>query len=246
MSGPEAKRVKFSEVLEQAQNALPTVNVSSYALSSAISEEFPLSVSKRLGEKKHWYIYGVEITSDVGSSTTASSSSHVLALEQSLEQERRTNDSLRQQVLQLQQQLDDLKQSYLPIKKLDDQMQQLLRPDKNTFHGPDTVDHFQTFSLDAVVAEMRACAPDLQQLFQQLGKGERFEDDELTRIAQLRSTTALCTLTKSRSVKVLGVQLLISFMLIGRTTSKQVRTIITFNYPCICITLHTCIGNNRT
>ena len=137
------------------------------------------------------------------------------------------NECLQQQLQQLQQRVEELEHhqhSSLSIQTLDDQMQILLHPDKITFHGPDTVDHFQNFSLDAVIAELRANAPDVVDMFQQLGNYDRFEDDEFARITQLRSTTALCTLLKGRSIKMLGVQLLISFMLIGRATSKQVRT----------------------
>ena len=146
-----------------------------------------------------------------------------MALERSLEHERNVNASLRREILQLKQQLSEKQTPSLSPEKLDDQMQTLLRPDKMTSHGPDTVLHFRSFSLDAVIAELHAHAPDVVQLFQQLGRGDRFSDDQLLRTGQLRSMTALCTLLKSRSVRVLGVQLLISFMLIGRATSKQVR-----------------------
>ena len=136
-------------------------------------------------------------------------------------------ESLWQQLQQLQQQFEELKhqqQSSLSVPKLDDQMQTLLQSNMCSFHGPDTVDHFRNFSLDTVIAELRTAAPDVVDLFQQLAKGDRFEgDDELSRIVQIRSTTALCTLLKGRSVKVLGLQLLFSFMLIGQAASKQVR-----------------------
>ena len=103
-------------------------------------------------------------------------------------------------------------------------MQTLLQSNMCSFHGPDTVDHFRNFSLDTVIAELRTAAPDVVDLFQQLAKGDRFEGyDELSRIVQIRSTTALCTLLKGRSVKVLGLQLLFSFMLIGQAANKQVR-----------------------
>ena len=110
------------------------------------------------------------------------------------------------------------------MQKLDDQMQTLLQSNMCSFHGPDTVDHFHRFSLDTVIAELHTAAPDVVELFQHLAKGDRFEDDdELSRIVQIRSTTALCTLLKGRSVKLLGLQLLFSFMLIEQAASKQVR-----------------------
>ena len=221
--------VKFSDILDEARHAFPWVKISSYVLSNAIAKEFPLLVSKKLGESRHKYYYGIEDSLALSESGASSRSTNkALALEQSLQHERRMNECLQQQLQQLQQRVEELEHhqhSSLSIQTLDDQMQILLRPDiKITFHGPDTVDHFQNFSLDAVIAELRANAPDVVDMFQQLGNYDWFEDDEFARITQLRSTTALCTLLKGRSIKMLGVQLLISFMLIGRATSKQVRT----------------------
>ena len=140
------------------------------------------------------------------------------------------NECLRQQLQQVQQQFEELKleqQTSTAIQKLDDQMQTLLQPNMCTFHGPNTVDHFHSFSLDTVIAELHTTAPDVVELFKQLSKGDRFENDkELSRLVQTRSTTALCTLLKGRSVNVLGIQLLFSFMLIGQSASKQVRTLL--------------------
>ena len=227
MSGEGASRIKFSDILNEVHQAFPTGNISSYVVSDAISKEFPMSVGKKVGEKKHKYIYGIAINPEAGGSTTASLASEVVALEQSLQHERRMKEYLWQQLQQLQQQFEELKhrqQTSLSMQQLDDQMQTLLQSNMSSFHGPDTVDHFHSFSLDTVIAELRTAAPDVVELFQQLAKGDRFEDDDkLSQIVQMRSTTAICTLLKGRSVKVLGLQLLFSFMLIGQAASKQVR-----------------------
>ena len=229
-SGPGASRIKFSDILEEAQHAFPTANISPYIVSNAISTKFPMSVSKKVGNKKHKYVYGIEVNESGGTCSTpvAGLTSQVMALEQSVQQERRMKECLWQQLQQLQQQFDELKQQQqisLSMQRLDDQMQTLLQPNMTSFHGPDTVDHFHNFSLDKVISELHAAAPDVVELFQQLAKGDRFDDDddELSRIVQMRLTTALCTLLKGCSVKVLGIQLLFSFMLITQATSKQVR-----------------------
>ena len=184
VSGPGASRIKFSDILDEVQRAFPTSNISSYVVSNAVSKEFPTSVGKKVGEKKHKYIYGIEVNPEAGHSTTDSLASQVVALEESLQQERRMKESLWQQLQQLQQQFEELKhqqQSSLSVPKLDDQMQTLLQSNMCSFHGPDTVDHFRNFSLDTVIAELRTAAPDVVDLFQQLAKGDRFEgDDELS------------------------------------------------------------------
>ena len=53
VSGPQQKMVKFSDILDEARHAFPWVKISSYVLSNAITKEFPLLVSKKLGESRH-------------------------------------------------------------------------------------------------------------------------------------------------------------------------------------------------
>ena len=52
---------------------------------------------------------------------------------------------------------------------LDSEMQSLLHADRVSYHGPDTVEHLKSFSLDAVMTELRAHAPDVVELLSQLG-----------------------------------------------------------------------------
>ena len=84
-----------------------------------------------------------------------------------------------------------------------------------------TVEHLEHFSIDGVISEFKQHAPYLHEVFQSLGKSS---DDDPNR--EIKIITSLCTLIKSRSKKVLGLQLLISFMLLARSTSKQVSLII--------------------
>ena len=107
------------------------MNVSTVVVSDAISKEFPTSLGKKVGEKRHKYIYGIEINRYVESGTTPHWTLQVTALEQSLQQERMTNECLWQQLQQVKQQLEELKlqqQTSLTLHKLDDQMQTLLQP----------------------------------------------------------------------------------------------------------------------
>ena len=100
---------------------------------------------------------------------------------------------------------------------------------RSAYHGPDTVDHFNSFSIDYVISELHTHAPDVFRLFNMIGNVDHREDADNTKIAQLRSVSSLLNLLKCRSVKVLGVQLLLTFMLIARATNKQVSTIILFS-----------------
>lgn len=216
VSGPDSKRVKFSDILDEATTELsPTV--SNFSLARAIKDEFPNAVSKKAGDKRHIYIYGIE------KGTT------VPDLQLSLDTALRRNEHLEQEVRQLKQKVAELQHESALAKKLDDQMQSLVNPNMLAYHGPDTIAHLQCFSLDSMMDEFIVNAPDVMDLIRHLGKCDRYESgdagEEHLRIATLRSVTALCTLLKCRSVKVLGLQLLLSIMLIARATNKQVEII---------------------
>ena len=72
--------------------------------------------------------------------------------------------------------------------------------------------------MEEVLGEIETHAPDVMHLLRALGNTERNvgSDDEL------KAVTSLCTLLKARSQRVKGMQLLMSYMLIARATSKQV------------------------
>ena len=91
------------------------------------------------------------------------------------------------------------------------------------YHGPDTITHFNDFSVDHMIAEVKNQAPDVWQVLNNLGNTGRFsEDNEQHQLAQLRIISCLSILPKTRSQKILGIQLLISLMLIARATSRRV------------------------
>ena len=89
-------------------------------------------------------------------------------------------------------------------------------------HGPDTIEHFDGFSVDGVLAEMRSHAPAVLELLNTIDQSSRHDDGtDLARLSQLRVMMSLTSLLKCWSVQVLGIQLLITFMLIARSTNKQ-------------------------
>ena len=83
--------------------------------------------------------------------------------------------------------------------------------------GPNTIQHFHEFSMDSVISELQAYAPDVHRLFT--------SDDSRPCVEEIRATTSLCALLKARSARVKGIQLLLAFMLIARATHRQVRTV---------------------
>ena len=120
--------------------------------------------------------------------------------------------------------------------KLVHQMQAMVNPNLLAHHGPDTITHLQGFSLDSIIEEFSVNAPDVLDLVRKLGNCSRLGDDgneEHLNIATLPSATALCTLLKCRSVKVLGLQLFLSIMLVAQATHKQVITSTSLKNLCL-------------
>ena len=95
-------------------------------------------------------------------------------------------------------------------------------------HGPDTVERFSEFSMSAVITELQASCPQLYQLVQQLGCTQRNARDGCLPDEELKGVMVVSTLLNARSVRVKGLQLMISLMLVARATSRQVH-------------VHTCI-----
>ena len=87
------------------------------------------------------------------------------------------------------------------------------------YHGPNTIENFHNFSIESVISELQKHAPDVFLLLQQLGKKSEHESEGQT-MQDLGPLTAIIALLKNRSVRVLGVQLLLT--LIVRATNKQV------------------------
>ena len=201
-------------MLEEATTYLSPTVVSNFALARSIRKEFPNAISKKAGDKRQMYVYGME-----------KASAGLVELDRALIR----NEQLEKQLQELQQRVDQLekeKESLISIGKFEGQMQSLLNPNLTVYHGPDTTAHLQAFSLDSLIQEFTANAPDVMDLIQHLGNCGRYggsdaDDYNLSTVTQ-RTVTSLCTLLKCRSVKLLGLQLLISIMLIARATHKQV------------------------
>jgi hypothetical protein len=71
-----------------------------------------------------------------------------------------------------------------------------------------------------VVSELQRHAPHAFQLLKSLSDQE---NEESLTVHNLRIVTALVAILKNKSVRLLGVQLLLTFTLIARATSKQVQ-----------------------
>ena len=106
---------------------------------------------------------------------------------------------------------------------LDTQMSRLVHPHHRVFHGPNTVKHFNELSVDGIITEVSTYAPNLCELFNVLGQtGRHDEADDQAQLSKLRVMTLMTALLNCRSIQVLGIQLLVTFMMIARSTGRQV------------------------
>ena len=204
----ECKKVKYSEVQERTSAQFPDIIFTNQVLCDFVKNTFPTSFNKRLGKSREMYAFGIE---------------------PSYQQRGSEVEQLQEQVAHLQHQVAEMEKSKsypVSIVSMDEQLTSVMNPSNSVMHGTDATQHFKQFTVEIVIQELKEHAPDVYDLFTKLALPHRHtQDDSDTplRVDQLNVVIALCTLLKGRSIRVLGLQLLIAFMLIARATNKQVR-----------------------
>ena len=188
--------------------------------SETVRSAFPQSSSKQNGKFHTTYVHGIEINEP----DPADHESPLMAsLKQSLQSEKK-NQQLVLRTRKLEEENAELRgllETAFQPDVLVSQVQLMINSAHSSYHGPDTADHFHSFSIDHVISELHTHAPDVFRLFNIIGNADRGEDAEHAKVAQLQCVSSLLNLLKCQSVKVLGIQLLMTFMLIARATNKQ-------------------------
>ena len=120
----------------------------------------------------------------------------------------------------------------ISLSMLNNQIRNLTSPSTLLSHGPDTPEQLEKFTLNAVIAEVRVLAPDLLSLFCTLGETERNANEKQGLMTEdIMALCSLCILLNAWSMRVKGLQLMISMMLTARGTSKQVHYALKQNFP---------------
>ncbi len=211
--GPPAKRVKFEDVYNDISSAFPQTKFSFQMVSDTITSAFPQSFSKHFGKSRKAHIVGIEPKDQPTSPADDNSAEQ---LKKSID----TNSQLRQQVKALEDRVSELEQANQ--RSLVGQINTLTTSSHSASHGPDTIHHFQEFTMDQLLKEFEQYAPDVLQLLKALGDVQTTGADEVAPTQDGKVVVAMCTLMRSRTRRVLGLQLLISFMLVARSTNCQV------------------------
>ena len=239
---PSEKRVKFQTIHQSLVTQFPSSKFSSKVISDIVNSAFPESTRVSVGKSKVVHVVGIEEVMDEEQQPDEIDD---------LQRQKAINAQLVERIQQLEEhvqhlearirQLEQEHHQYSP-RNLKAQMGALTVPSHLTYHGPDTVGHFDAFSNDNIIAEFRQHCPDILALLQCVGNLS--EDDDHSKQAQI--TTCLSILMKCYSRKVLGVQLMTSFMLLARATSKQVHVnrcmilrILLYMHTAICSCQHT-------
>ena len=138
---------------------------------------------------------------------------------------RAENKHLQLRVAELEAEVQSLRESSVPFVTIEQQADTLINH-SSIAHGPDTLEHLQSFSVSSILCDVQKEAPDQFHLFEMVGNTPRNAQSENVTVEEMKGLVSLCTLLNTRSQRAKGLQLLIAIMLIARATSKQVSLLI--------------------
>ena len=219
LEGPNAKKVKFDQISTELVSNFPSTNFYPRAVSDLIKLAFPNSYSKPSGHLRTAHMFGVEPIPAHDSSPEA----HLRAENELLHKKIK---ELNEHIEHLEHQVRDLEEvQTVSSVRLSSEITTLLQSSHTVYHGPDTITHFNQFSIESILDEVREHAPNLFAPLMRLGRSDRLSSDSAEKdlCGEVRTLSSLCILLKSKCKKVLGLQLLVSFMLIARATNHRVR-----------------------
>lgn len=219
---PYAKPMKVSSV----KNALESNFSRKYEhkiVSRILQEEFPIAEKKIYSSDRTMHIFGIEEVREELSTPTAEDDEEKQHLKHRIRELEETVRTLEHRVRELEQLVHITSPSVLTT-----QADRLLHSNMAVYHGPNTIMHFNEFSLDTISAEIKQNAPALLQLFRALCHNVNItvtdlRTDEDHAHDDTKAFASLSVALKSRSTKVLGLQLLVGMMLVGRATNRRVR-----------------------
>lgn len=173
-----------------------------------------------MGKSNHRYVFGLQEQPPPVIQSTSHNGPSYSDLVLMLESERMKNRDLEAKLKQKEDRVHELEMTTFSAAGLGHQLDRVTNPHFQIYHGPDSIEHFDNFSVEHMISEVKQHAPDVLRLLSLLGRSPSLTDEP--GVNDMRTVAALCSLVKGRSEKVLGIQLLVSFMLIARSTNRQV------------------------
>ena len=207
--GPLCKKVKFDDIRHDLSEQFPSL---SSKISEAVHNAFPKTYTKKHGHKRLTYVFGLEHASSDEQAPSNPGPSFQAEATTPLHDQIALNAQLQERIKELEKEVAELKEY---PRSLVSQVEQLVSPSHAVYHGPNTIDNFEHFSIDTITKEYEQYAPELFKLLTEIGDCSEGDTD-------VKVVTAMSAIVKLRSRKALGLQLLTSFMLLSRGTSRQV------------------------
>ena len=228
---PSPKKIRMSDLHAQLEEKYLPEKLSHHEVSKIVQMAFPNAETKMATKSRTMHICGIAPVPDIMQEKSSASQAGEASSDSQqlmpapvavlLESERTQNKELMERIALLEAKVQILEQ--MSLSTLTQQADHLLHHGSSAICGPDTPEHFQGFSLDGVIHELQEQAPDMYRFFMQLGSVEQNDSsDGGTSTKEVKAVTSLCTLLNARSRRIKGLQLLLSMMLIARSTSKQV------------------------
>ena len=201
-------------MLNDKYSTSPGTAITPIEANKILAETFPSVLHKRMtrGGVKSTFLVGVSMATSMHSTSSSSTDQEKQQLMQRISE-------LEEEVAQQKLEISSLKK----CEHLVDQAENAMSLAPISSNGPDLSD----FSVDTIIGELSECSPDLYQVFQLVGNTARSSNKygELNlSVEEMKVVMSLCTILNARCNRFNGMQLLLSFMLIARGTSKQVYT----------------------
>ena len=218
----------IQQMLNDKYSSSPATEISTIEAHKVLAEAFPSVQQKRMTKS------GVKSTFLVGVSMASSSPAPMTSSASYPDQERQ---QLMQRISELEEEVAQQKVEICSLKRsqhLINQAERAMSLATNSSKGPDSHERLSEFSVDTIISELSECSPDLYQFFQLVGDTARSSSSKLAQldlsVQEMKVIMSLCTILNARCNRFKGMQLLLSFMLIARGTSKQVCLRVTGTY----------------
>ena len=182
--GPLCKKVKFDDIRHYVSEQFPSL--SSKMISEAIHSAFPETYTKKHGHKRLTYVFGLEhivCTSLSGDQAPSTPGPIFHAEASSLADQIALNAELQERIKQLEKEVKEYPRSLVS------QVDHLVSPSHAVFHGPNTIDNFEHFSIDKITKEFEQYAPDVFKLLTEIGDSSEGDVD-------VKVVTAMSALVK--------------------------------------------------
>ena len=202
---PPEKRVKFSEVHDKMHNQF---DISATQTTKLLKVAFPQTEKKRAGREKHCYYTGITWKASpvsthpqqppqlVGVSEPSTSLglfpiTQSLPASPSIAQLLARNHELESQVKHLEERMETMVSAH----QLEQELAFLVQSEGQVVDGPDTPEHFHSFSLEQVSREVQSGAPTLYALMQMLCDTRRnIPDDGGNTVEETKALMSCCIL----------------------------------------------------